>query len=142
MALSDLFKSKEKKQEELLAENKNFFHALLYMAASDNKIDEREFRLIQEVMFKKGIEREVTAKEIERIFTQGEQASIKIPTTDQEKQDFFVYLTTMMIMDDQIHQKELEFVTLVVSRMYNVDNETAQNMVLKLVNQMVSRKKQ
>lgn len=142
MALSDLFKSKEKKQEELLAENKNFFHALLYMAACDDKIDEWEFKLIQEVMFKKGIDREVTAKEIERIFTQGEQTSIKIPTTDKEKEDFFVYLTTMMIMDDQIHPKEMEFVTLIVSRMYGVDKETAQDMVIKLVKHMVSQRKQ
>lgn len=142
MALSDLFKSKEKKQEELLAENKSFLNALLYMAVCDDKLDEWEFKLIQELMFKKGIDREVTAKEIERKLTQGEETSIKMPTTDQEKEDFFVYLTTMMIVDNEIHPKEMEFVTLIVSRMYGVDKETAQAMVVKLVKQMVSQMKQ
>lgn len=142
MALSDLFKSKEKKQEELLAENKNFFNALLYMALCDDKLYEWEVQLIQELMFKKGIDREVTAKEIQRILKEGEQTSIQIPTTDQEKQDFFVYLVSMMIIDNEISPKELDFATLVVSRMYGVDENTARANVLNLVKQMVAKMQQ
>ena len=93
MSLRDLFKSNEDKQKDaVLEKNKSLLSALLYMAICDNKLEQYEFNLIQEVMLKKGMSREQTTEEVKRMLKEGDETAMKRPETDREKKEFIYYL--------------------------------------------------
>lgn len=60
-----------------------------------------------------------------------------MPETDEEKHDFFVYLTTVMLMDQKIEKQEWDFLLLIVKAMYKVDDTTAKNMVINMCKQLI-----
>jgi uncharacterized tellurite resistance protein B-like protein len=139
MSLRDLFKSKEDKQQDAaLEQNRSLLSALLYMAICDDKLEQYEFNLIQEVMLKKGISREQTAEEVKRMLKEGDTMALKKPESDQEKKEFIYYLATMMLMDHKIDPKELDFITMVTEMVFDVDKSTARAIVLQACNQLLA----
>ena len=138
MSLRDLFKSKESKQQDAaLEQNRSLLSALLYMAICDNRLEQYELNLIQEVMLKKGISREQTMEEVKRMLKEGDEMALKKPESDQEKKEFIYYLATMMLMDHKIDPKELEFITMVTEMVFDVDKPTARAFVLQVCNKLL-----
>ena len=117
--------------------NKRFLSALLYVAIADDKLDQTELNMIQEIMLKKGVSREETVAEVKKLLQKGGVSELKKPETDQEKQEFVVYLTSVMLMDHKIDPKEFAFVTMMVRMMYGVDAATAQQTVKRVCQQLI-----
>ena len=134
MALKNIFNAKARAENE---KNKRFLSSLLYMAIADDKLDQSEFFMIQEIMLKRGMSREETAAEVKKLLKKGGETELKKPETDQEKQEFLIYLTSVMLMDHKIDPDEFAFVTMMVRMMYEVDEPTAQQMVRKVTQQLI-----
>lgn len=136
MALKDLFKSKAQKAEE--EKNLNLLKTLLFMAVSDDNLTKEELGTIQHIMIgPKGMDPDKSLAEIKSMLQHGIKSNITMPETDEEKHDFFVYLTTVMLMDQKIEKQEWDFLLLMVKAMYNVDDTTAKNMVINMCKQLI-----
>lgn len=109
------------------------------MAVSDEKLDESEFTLIQEVMLdSRGMSREQTVKEIRRMMRKGFSSKVRIPETDEEKQELFRFLTSVMLMDHKIEPEEWNFLTMVVKTLYQVKEQEAHQLMDDMVQQLLA----
>ena len=137
MALKNIFKLRAEKKE--AQKNMDFLRYLLYMAVSDEKLDESEFTLIQEVMLdNRGMSREQTVKEIRRMMRKGFSSKVRIPETDEEKQELFRFLTSVMLMDHKIEPEEWNFLTMVVKTLYQVKEKEAHQLMDDMVQQLLA----
>lgn len=137
MALKNIFKLRAEKKE--AQKNMDFLRYLLYMAVSDEKLDESEFTLIQEVMLdSRGMSREQTVKEIRRMMRKGFSSKVRIPETDEEKQELFRFLTSVMLMDHKIEPEEWNFLTMVVKTLYQVKEQEAHQLMDDMVQQLLA----
>lgn len=137
MALKNIFKLRAEKKE--AQKNMDFLRYLLYMAVSDEKLDESEFTLIQEVMLdSRGMSREQTVKEIRRMMRKGFSSKVHIPETDEEKQELFRFLTSVMLMDHKIEPEEWNFLTMVVKTLYRVKEQEAHQLMDDMVQQLLA----
>lgn len=137
MALKNIFKLRAEKKE--AQKNMDFLRYLLYMAVSDEKLDESEFTLIQEVMLdSRGMSREQTVKEIRRMMRKGFSSKVRIPETDEEKQELFRFLTSVMLMDHKIEPEEWNFLTMVVKTLYRVKEQEAHQLMDDMVQQLLA----
>ncbi len=137
MALKNIFKLRAEKKE--AQKNMDFLRYLLYMAVSDEKLDESEFTLIQEVMLdNRGMSREQTVKEIRRMMRKGFSSKVRIPETDEEKQELFRFLTSVMLMDHKIEPEEWNFLTMVVKTLYQVKEQEAHQLMDDMVQQLLA----
>ena len=137
MALKNIFKLRAEKKE--AQKNMDFLRYLLYMAVSDEKLDESEFTLIQEVMLdSRGMSREQTVKEIRRMMRKGFSSKVRIPGTDEEKQELFRFLTSVMLMDHKIEPEEWNFLTMVVKTLYQVKEQEAHQLMDDMVQQLLA----
>lgn len=138
MALKDIFKNKKAEKKEA-QKNMDFLRYLLYMAVSDEKLDETEFNLIQEVMLnQRGMSREQTVKEIRKMMIKGFSSKVRIPETHEEKQELFRFLTSVMLMDQKIEEQEWKFLTMVVKALFKVKEKEAHQLMDDMVEQLLA----
>lgn len=138
MAFKDVFKSNRQQKKEH-QKNINFLKYLLFMAVSDEKLDETEFLMIQEVMLdKRGMSKGETVEEIKKMMKRGFSSKVQVPETPEEKEELVRFLASVMLQDHKIEQQEWNFLTMVVKSLYAVKKDAAHEIMRDMVRQLMA----